>query len=178
MDSEKRRRRVEILSRVLGVAVVVAAVLIPVLTVLSVVVMSVGQLAQGAQIRPELVTGVSLAKRVALIVLTAVPAVVFSWALVALLPALRDLRRGAFFSTVVFRSLRRFAGALVVVSVLRILVIPLAGLVLTAGEAQGSLSISIDFDVVQSLMLAAGVWLMAWVLAEGAALAEENRQFV
>ncbi len=178
MEPTKRRRRIAIWSRVLSVALVLAAVLVPALTMLAVAVMSPDQLAAAAHLGPGRIAQPSVGAHAAIVAIAGLPALVFSCGVAALLPALTALRRGDFFSETAFRALRRCSGALVIATLLRIAATPLSGLVLSLGEAEGSLSISVGFDTVQSLILAGAVWLLAWIFAEGAAVAAENRQFV
>ena len=178
MDQTARRHRIRLLSRLLGFALVAVAIIVPVVTVGVVATMSRGELAAGAQIDPARITTVSLGARLAIVALTALPALVFSYALVALLPALTELRRERFFSEAVLGGLKRFSGALLAATVLRLAVVPLTGMILSIGEAEGSMSITVGFDAILSVTLAAGVWLFAFLMAEASAVAAENREFV
>ena len=87
-------------------------------------------------------------------------------------------RRGAYFSASVFRSLRRFAMALLVGALLRLAVTPAAGLLLSLGQDRGSVSLRLGTGDVLALLLAGGIWLMAWILMEAAEIEAENRQIV
>ena len=110
--------------------------------------------------------------------LVVLPALILSAGLLALRPALADMRCGATFAGAAFRGLRRFAAAIVAAAITKIVIVPLIGLLLTWSHEQRSLVISIGFEQVQALVLGAAIWLLAWIMAEGHDLATENAQFV
>lgn len=178
MDHDTRRHRIRLWSRILSLALLAVAGVVPVVTVLVVGAMSQDQLAMGAHIPPARITQVSLGARAAIIGLAALPSLIFSYALLSLRPALAELRRDAFFSETVFRALKCFSGALLLATIVRIAVMPLTGLILSIGEAEGSMSITVGFDAILSVVLAGGTWLLAWLIAEASAVAAENQQFV
>ena len=116
--------------------------------------------------------------RVLAIALSVIPVLVASAGVLALLPGLSDMRAGQLFPATAFRGLRLFAVALQLSALLRLLITPMQSLLLTAGRDERTLVISIGSDVVQSFALGLGMWLLAWIFAEGRALASENAEVI
>ncbi|MGU3493868.1 DUF2975 domain-containing protein [Xanthobacteraceae bacterium A53D] len=91
----------------------------------------------------------------------------------------RLLARGEAFSLGTINGLRTFAIAIAVSAALK----PLAGAALSlllsgAGGGQRTLALHVGSDTLLALIFAGTVATMAWVMAEAAAIADENRQFV
>ena len=178
MEHVSRQHRIQRWSTDLGFGLCVMAVFVPLMTIINIATMSGQQFAGGAEIASDLVMDVSLQKRIAIIILTSIPALIFSCALLALLPALNDLRQAQFFSDRVVRALKRFGMVFFVATIVKLFVVPATGLILSIGEAHGSISIRIGLDTFQSVFVAIGVWVFAWIIAEASAVAAENRKFV
>lgn len=178
MERNIRRQRIVLWSRVLDLLLTAIAIIAPLAVVVVGATMSPAEIAAGADVDPALFPTVTDDKRIAIIVLTVVPVLVLSYGLLRLRTALSAFRKGRYFSRDVFAAFRSFAGALLAATMMRLAVIPLTGLILSASNEKGSFAITIGFDTIQSLVLIAGFWLLAWVFTEAAAMEDENRQFV
>lgn len=173
-----RRARISRLSRLLGGGVVVLACVLPLMVLGATLAMTDQQIAQG--VLGAGVGAVTLPNgvRMAAVVAAVLPALILSAGLLALRPALLEMRSGHPFAGTAFVGFRRFAGAVVCGTLVKIAVVPLLSVVISRALGEGRLVLSLSFADVQFLVLAALVWLLAWVLAEGQALAAENAQFV
>lgn len=87
---------------------------------------------------------------------------------------------GQVFTAQAVQRLRSFAGWTVASSLASIVIGPAISVVLTFNNPPGArhVAIGIGTDQVLTLMFAAVVWVMAAVIAQGQALAEENASFV
>jgi Protein of unknown function (DUF2975) len=87
---------------------------------------------------------------------------------------------GQVFTSLAVQQLRKFAAWIMGSSLVSILIGPALSVVLTINNAPGTqqVAIGIGTDHVLTLMFAAVVWVMASVIAQGQALAEENASFV
>lgn len=87
---------------------------------------------------------------------------------------------GKVFTSEAVQQLRKFAAWIMGSSLASILIGPALSVVLTINNAPGTqqVAIGIGTDHVLTLMFAAVVWVMASVIAQGQALAEENASFV
>jgi hypothetical protein len=76
--------------------------------------------------------------------------------------------------------LRRFAGWVAAAALAAIVTVPVISVLLTLHNAPGSrqLVLALSSDHVFTLFFAAVVWLMADIMSQGQALAEENESFV
>ncbi|OXT01550.1 hypothetical protein B7H23_00800 [Notoacmeibacter marinus] len=178
MERNIRRQRIVLWSRALNLLLTAMAVVAPLAVVVMGATMSAAEIAASADVDPALFPTVTDDKRIAIVVLTVIPVLVLSYGLLRLRTALSAFRRGQYFSRDVFVAFRSFASTLLAATLLRLAVVPLTGLILSAGSEKGSLAITIGFDTIQSLVLIAGFWLLAWVFTEAAAIEDENRQFV
>lgn len=87
---------------------------------------------------------------------------------------------GKVFTAEAVQQLRKFAAWIMGSSLASILIGPALSVVLTINNAPGTqqVAIGIGTDHVLTLLFAAVVWVMASVIAQGQALAEENASFV
>jgi hypothetical protein len=92
----------------------------------------------------------------------------------------KQFAAGQVFTAQAVQRLRSFAGWIMASSLVSILIAPIMSVVLTFNNAPGNrhVAIGIGTDHVLTLLFAAVVWVMAAVIAQGQALAEENSSFV
>lgn len=88
--------------------------------------------------------------------------------------------QGQVFTTQATAHLRRFAGWVAAAALAAIVTVPLMSVLLTLHNLPGSrqLVIALSSEHVFTLFFAALVWLMADIMGQGQALAEENERFV
>lgn len=178
MERMDRRARISWLSQLLGVGVFVLACALPLLVFVSIVTMTDQQIIKGVLGTHVGEVALSQGVRLAVVGAALLPALILSAGLFALRPALFEMRSGRPFAGAAFNSLRRFAGALVAGTLLKIAIVPFLSVVISHSMTEGRLVLSLSFVDVQFLVFAALIWLLAWVMAEGHALASENAQFV
>lgn len=131
---------------------------------------TLGHAAPGAEIGAAL--------RLAVTALALVPALILSLGLWSLAPPLAAMAAGRTFTAAAERGLRRLALAIIAATLAKLLTTPAIGLLLTLGADERSLILSLSFVDLQAVILGAALWLMAWVMSEGRALASENASFV
>jgi Protein of unknown function (DUF2975) len=87
---------------------------------------------------------------------------------------------GEVFSAQAVKRLRGFAGWMAAAALAAMVATAITSVLLTLNNPKGTriLAVSFGSDQVLALLLAGMVWVMAAVIAEGQALAEENRHFV
>jgi hypothetical protein len=87
---------------------------------------------------------------------------------------------GRVFTAHATAHLRRFAGWVAAAALAAIVTVPVISVLLTLHNAPGSrqLVLALSSDHVFTLFFAAVVWLMADIMSQGQALAEENESFV
>jgi predicted PurR-regulated permease PerM len=92
----------------------------------------------------------------------------------------KQFAHGHIFTEQAARRLRSFAGWTMTSSLASILIVPLLSIVLTFNNTPGTrqISVGIGTDHVFTLLFAAMVWVMAAVISQGQALAEENASFI
>ena len=176
--SPNRLRRIRLACTGLMALCLLVAVVWPVAVAGTLATMPDAQLFQGFVGRALTGPDIPITTRVLAIALSVVPVLVASTGVLALLPGLSDMRAGQLFPATAFRDLQLFAVALLLSALLRLLITPMQSLLLTAGRDERTLVISIGSDVVQSFALGLGMWLLAWIFAEGRALASENAEFI
>ncbi|MCZ4254989.1 hypothetical protein O4H53_05530 [Sulfitobacter sp. G21635-S1] len=177
MDQVNRQKRIMWWSRILAAATLVLAVALPPLVFITVLLLPFDMLAASAHVVPP-PSALSSGTQLLIALVASLPALLLSWGLWALRPALISFGRGACFAPVVFGALKRFAVALFVSALMRVAVVPLTGVILSIGQEQGALSLRFGMGDLQTMLLAAGVWILAWIIVEAAALDAENKQFV
>ena len=178
MNQEIRKRRIARWSRVLSLAVLFTALALPLVSFTSVLLMAPAELAKAVHVPGDLARGAAPLSQFMVAVLAAIPVLVFSLGLLATRPALTSFQHGIYFSASVFQAFRRLAVALFISALIRLVVVPLSGLVLSLGREQGSLSVTIGTSELLPVLLGAGIWLLAWIFTEAAELEAENKQFI
>lgn len=178
MERPDRTAQIMRFARWLSATFLILALLHPVIVLATTTAMSDAQLATPVLGPLPGDWALSAGQRAMVLCLAVLPALILSTGLIALRPALAEMRSGAAFAGAAFRGLRRFAAAIVAAAITKIVIVPLIGLLLTWSHEQRSLVLSIGFEQVQALVLGAAIWLLAWIMAEGHDLATENAQFV
>ena len=178
MNQDIRKQRIARWSRLLSLAVLITALCLPVVSFVAVLFMSPADLAKAAHVSEALTRGAAPAALIAVAALATVPVLIFCWGLFAVRAALASFQRGVYFSASVFWSIRRLAVALFLSAALRLVVVPLSGALLSLGQDQGSIALSVGSGEFMPIMLGAGLWLLAWIFTEAAELEAENKQFV
>ena len=92
----------------------------------------------------------------------------------------KQFAMGHVFTAQAVKRLRSFAGWITASSLASVVIGPAISVILTLNNPPGSqhVAIGIGTDQVLTMMFAAIVWVMASVIAQGQALAEENSSFV
>lgn len=92
----------------------------------------------------------------------------------------KQFATGQVFTTLAVQRLRSFAGWIMASSLASILIGPALYVVLTFSNTAGTrqVAMGISTDQIMTLLFAAIVWVMAAVIAQGQALADENSSFV
>lgn len=178
-DPSCRRRRIARWSKVLSFLLLAAATLLPVAAIGTVALLRPAEIASGAGLSPDLPPdALPLAVWIGLLVTLGAPALLLSLGMLRLRGAFESFSRGAYFAPPVFRGLRGFAELLAASAVVRILAVPLAGLLLSSVSEEGSISIRLGSPELLTLLVAGCVWTFAWLFEEAAAVEAENREFV
>lgn len=92
----------------------------------------------------------------------------------------KQFAKGHVFTAQAVQRLRSFAGWITASCLASVLIGPIVSVILTFNNPPGArhVAIGIGTDQVLTLMFAAVVWVMASVISQGQALAEENASFV
>lgn len=172
------KARIQGLSHLLAGALLALALLHPAIVFGVVVTLSDPQLAAQAlgHAAPDLT--LAWGTRAAVTALTVLPALVLSAGLLALRPALAEMRAGRAFGQLAFRGFSRLATAVIASTLVKIAALPLATLLLSWHLEDLTLALSVGLQDLHMLALGAALWLIAWVMAEGYDLASENAQFI
>lgn len=119
-------------------------------------------------------------QRVASALVMAVPLVLLLWGVMQAQRCFVLFARGEVFSSRTTALLRRFSGWVATAALAAILASAVISVVLTITNPPGlrQVAVGIGSNHVFTLFFAATVWLMAAVIGQGQALAEENRGFV
>ena len=112
--------------------------------------------------------------------ITGVPVALLSVGLWQARRCFLGFQRGQVFTAQAVQYLRRFAAWVMGSAVAAIVAAPLLSVLLTLGNAPGKrqLVVGVGSDFPLTLLFAAIVWLMAAVIDQGQALADENAAFV
>jgi len=141
---------------------------------------STGSIAAGAQIPAEWLADLGIGRRAAGFAVSFIPLACLIAALLAARRCFRMFAAGEFFSREAANGLKGFAVGLLASALLK----PVSGaalsvlLSLDAPAGQHRLTLGIDSDTILMILGAGIVSVIAWVLAEASALAEENAAFV
>ena len=156
-------------------------VFLPVLVVTYWIFADAGLLAVRANLLPNAVhTPLQNWQRVAGALITLVPVVLMLRGLWEARKCFLQFAAGLVFTSQAVQRLRSFAAWITASSVASILIVPALSVLITFNNAPHArhLAIGIGTDHILSLLIATMVWVMASVIAQGQALAEENSSFV
>ena len=173
--------RIRRLSRLLAAAclalIVGLALAVPIAWALA----DVSVLASQAHLNPaDIQAAPQLWQRLLGAAITSVPVALLSMGLWQARRCFLGFKRGQVFTAQAVQCLRRFAAWVMGSAVAAIVAAPLLSVVLTLGNAPGErqLVVGVGSDFPLTLLFAAIVWLMAAVIDQGMALADENAAFV
>ena len=173
--------RLQRLSAMMAGACLVLIVILPLLVPGYWLMASAGRLAVAANLDPVAIEGsLKLWQRVVGALLTEVPVVLMSLGLLQARKCFSSFAQGLIFTTQAVLCLRGFAAWTFASALAAVLVGPVVSVLLTLGNVIGArhLAIGIGSDHVLTLVFAGTVWLMAAVIGQGRALAEENAAFL
>lgn len=180
-DRERQVGRLRRTSGLLASACLIAALLLPVLVIASVLQLPVDELARRAGLaqglpRPALETW----QRSAVLLVAILPVGLLASGLFQAQRGLRLVARGELFAAQTVTALRRLAGYACAATLAGVLAPAVASVVLSygLGPGQRQLVLGVGSRELLQLLTSGLVWLMAGLLAEGRALADENAQFV
>ncbi|MGP1397123.1 MAG: DUF2975 domain-containing protein [Inquilinaceae bacterium] len=176
----RRRARIVGWSRVLAVACPVLAVLIVAAAAISLWSADTAAIFAGVGLRPpDPPVEIPATLRLTVGAILMLAPLAFVVGLLRLRAAFRAFAAGRFFDAEAFLALRGFAVALTVSILLRIVAHPAVSAMLSAGLTDtGSVSVRVGSPDLLGFAVAALIWVLSWILAEAAGLADENRQFV
>jgi hypothetical protein len=169
------------LSRVLAAACLILIVTLPIAVVGYWLVADASQLAVRAQLPVHAIQAPLLAwQRWSGALVTLVPVVLLSIGLWEARQCFRRFIAGEVFSAHTVRCLRRFAGWVVVSVAASMVAATAVSVLLTLNNPPGlrHVAISIGTDQLFTLFFAGMVWLMAAVIGQGQALAEDNAAII
>lgn len=180
-DRDRQLGRLRRASGLLASVCLIAAVLLPALVIVGVLQLPADDLARRAGLAPGLgAPALETWQRAAVLVVALVPVGLLAVGLFHAQLGLRFVARGELFAAQAVTALRRLAGYACAATLAGVLAPTLAGLVLSYGLGPGhrQLVLSVGSGELLQLLTSGLVWLMAGLLAEGRALADENAQFV
>ncbi len=173
--------RIQRLSAALAGACLVLIVILPLLVPAYWLVADTASLAVRANLSPSAMLGpLQLWQRAAGALLTEVPVILISLGMWQARMCFSGFARGQLFTSQAVRYLRSFAAWTFASALAAVLVGPVLSVVLTLHNPAGMrhLAIGIGSDHMLTLLFATMVWLMAAVIGQGRALAEENAAFL
>ena len=174
-------QRVQRFSALLAWACLAAAIALPFGVLAYWLLADSTELAALGHLRAEAVQGYLLAwQRLAGALVTLAPAGLASLGLWHAHRCFRGFSRGEVFTAGAVRRLRSFAGCMGGSALAAIVAGPVLSVLLTWGNPPGmrQLTLGIGSDHLFTLLFAGMVWLMAAVIGQGKALADENASFV
>lgn len=175
-----RRRRIAVTSRVMAWLCLAVAVLLPLAVLGYWLVTPAPLLALQARVPAEWLGEFGPLHRLAAALASQLSLLVLAWGLWRLRRCFLGFARGELFVPGSLRAFRDFSGALAAAALFTIPAHTLLGLVMSWGAPAGQkqLAVSVSSDALLMLFLAAALAVIGWVLAEAAAIAEENAGFV
>lgn len=180
VSDANRRKRIATLSQVTRVAALVIAVALP-LAGLTYWGFAPAETLAGAALIPSVwLAEFGPGQRLLATALAVLPVLPLSWGLVRLASALEAFRQGRAFGLVAATGMRDFAVGVFGCTLLKLASGALLSVVLSwnAPAGQKQVAISVSSDMLLMLLVGAVLTLFGWALAEAAAIAEENAQFV
>lgn len=177
---DARRKRIATLSQVTRVAALVIAVALPLAGFVYWGFAPAEALATAAAIPVAWVADFGLGQRVLVTALALLSVLPLSWGLWRLTTALEAFRQGRPFALAAAKGMRDFAIGVFVCTLLKLVSGTLLSVALSwnAPAGQKQLAVSVSSDMLLMLLVGAVLTLVGWALAEAAALAEENAQFI
>jgi hypothetical protein len=139
------------------------------------------ELAAQAQLPIDAIqNALTLAQRVAGALLTCIPVGLLLRGLWSARTCFQDFAQGQVFTPQAVRGLRRFAAWTMASVLAGMLLVPALSVLLTLHNPPGMrhLAVALGSDHIFTLLFAGVVWLMAAIIGQGQALAEENAAFV
>ena len=179
--ASEQARRIRVISQRLAGACLVMIFLAPLIVPLYWMSAEANQLAVRVQLQVNVIEhGLSLWQRLTGALITEIPVALMLMGLWRARRCFQTFASGQCFSRPAVEHLQAFAGWMLASTLASILITPLLSVCLTFNNAPGAQHVAIGFslDHVLSLFFAALVWLMASVIGQGQALAEENQSFV
>ena len=175
-----RRRRIAALSQVTRVAALIIAAALPLLGLAWWGLAPAETLAGAAMVPAAWVAEFGPVQRLLATLLALLPVLPLSWGLLRLATALEAFRQGQPFGLAAARGMRDFAVGVFACTLLKLVSGALLSVVLSwnAPSGQKQLAISVSSDMLLMLLVGAVLTLVGWALAEAAAIAEENAQFI
>lgn len=175
-----RRKRIATLSQVTRVTALVIAVALPLAGLFYWGFAPAETLAGTALVPSTWLTEFGWGQRLLATLLALLPVLPLSWGLLRLATALEAFRQGRPFGLAAAAGMRDFAIGVFACTVLKVISGALLSVVLSwnAPAGQKQLAISVSSDMLLMLLVGAVLTLVGWALAEAAAIAEENAQFI
>lgn len=174
-------RRIQWLSRWLAASCLTLMIVLPIAVIIYWAITSPADLAARGNLPASTIQGsFELWQRVAGALITGVPLALLLMGLWQARKCFKLFESGQVFTPDAVRCLRQFAGWVMVSVFAGILAATALSIVLTAHNPPGlrHLSVGIGSDQIFTLFFAGMVWLMAVVIAQGQALADENATFI
>lgn len=174
-------QRIQRLSRIMALTCLALIALLPLVLVAYWVTTSAPELAAQGNLTPSAMQlPLQAWQRWAAAAVTAVPLILLLTGLWHAKQCFDQFARGQVFTAQATIRLRRFAGWVAAAALAAIVAGAATSVILTLHNPPGmrQLSVGISSNHVFTLFFAAVVWLMAAVIGEGQALAEENQHFV
>jgi Protein of unknown function (DUF2975) len=173
--------RIRRLSKKLAIACVLVSVLIPVMVIVYWAEAAPAQLAMRVHLAADLIQSeIYVWQRVLGAALTEIPVVLMIIGLMRARQCFRGFAEGALFTPQAVQALRGFAYWVMWSAIAALAITPLLSICLTFNNAVGArhVAVGIGTDHLLTFFFAAVVWLMANIIQQGHALAEENQSFV
>lgn len=175
-----RRQRIARLSQVTRIAALVLALGLPLGSLIYWGFAPTNVLASSAGLPANWLADFGLSDRVLVMLLALLAVLPLSWGLWRLAEALQHFREGRPFALAAATGMRDFAVGVFVCTITKLVAGALLSVALSwdAPAGQKQLAISVSSDMLLMLLVGAVLTLVGWALAEAAAIAEENAQFV
>lgn len=161
---------------ILRAITIAAAFALPVATI-SVLILSPVDIITAAKVAPPN-QPLSALEEVVCIAVASIPVLLIGYGLMQLARAFAAIANGEYFSQRMFGSLRVFAASLSLSGFASLLVAPIVSLLVTWGNEERSLAISIGSPQLGLIFFGALLWVLAQLLERAAEIEAENREIV
>ncbi|UVK45187.1 DUF2975 domain-containing protein [Mesorhizobium sp. AR07] len=177
---QARLKRIRLFSLVLARCFVILATVLTIGLLFYWLTVSAGSIAADAQIPQEWLSEFGLGRRLAGFAISFVPLACLVIALLAARRCFGAFAAGDFFGQGAIGNLRYFGLGLLASALLKPLSAAALSVLLSwdAPAGQHRLTLGLDSDTMLTLLAAGIVAVITWVMAEAAALADENAQFI